>query len=105
MARKSRAWIVLVKRLTTQLLRHLSKTVDACEEFSLIHTKYFQNLAEPSNGERSLPAIQNTFQELKSLKKTLEYLAESCTEFRLDVSSDVAITSLGLWKKGSLHNN
>ena len=88
MVRRSRDWIVLVKRLTTQLLQHLSKTVDACEKFCLSHAVYFQNLSEPSNDDRSLPAIQITFDELESLKKTLESLAESCAEFAQDVSLD-----------------
>jgi hypothetical protein len=92
MIRKSRDWIVLVKRLTTQLLQHLSETVNACEKFCLNHAVYFQNLSEPSNGDRSLPAIQITFDELESLKKTLESLAESCSEFAQDVSLDRPIT-------------
>ena len=91
MARKSRDWVVLVKRLTTQLLQQLSKTVDACEKFCLNHVVYFQNLSELPNGERSLPAIQITFEELESLKKTLEFLAESCAEFAQDVSLDPSI--------------
>jgi hypothetical protein len=86
MVRKSRDWIVLVKRLTTQLLQHLSETVDACENFCLNHAVYFQNLSEPPNGDRSLPAIQITFGELELLKKRLESLAERCSEFAQDVS-------------------
>jgi hypothetical protein len=85
-ARKSRDWIVRAKRLTTQLLQHLSKTVDAYENFCLRHAVYFRNLTEKPNGDRWLPAIQVAFEELESLKKTLELLAESCREFAKDVS-------------------
>ena len=92
MVRKSCDWIVLVKRLTTQLLQQLSKTVDTCEKFCLNHAVYFQNLSELPNGERSLSAIQITFDELESLKKTLEFLAESCAEFAQEVSLDLPIT-------------
>lgn len=88
MVRKSRDWIVLVKRLTTQLLQHLSKTVDACEKFCLNHAVYFQNLSEPPNGDRSLPAIKITFDELESLKKALEWETESCSVFAKEVSLD-----------------
>jgi hypothetical protein len=68
--------------------KHISK------KFCLNHAVYFQNLSEPPNGERLLPAIQITFDELESLKKTLEFLAESCAEFAQDVSLDLLITSL-----------
>jgi len=93
MVRKSRDWVVLVKRLITLLLRHLSQTVDACEVFCLNHTKYFQNLSELPNGERLLTDIQNTFDELKSLKKTLKCLAESCTDFSLDLELHIILKS------------
>jgi hypothetical protein len=93
MVRKSRDWVVLVKRLTTQLLQYLSRTVDACEKFCLNHAVYFQNLSELPNGDRSLPAIQITFDELESLKKTLESLAESCAEFAQEVSLNHLSTS------------
>jgi hypothetical protein len=85
MVRKSRDWVVLVKRLTTQLLQYLSKTVDACENFCLNHAIYFQNLSNPRDSGRSLAAIQITFTELDSLRKELEFLAESCAEFAQDV--------------------
>lgn len=104
MVRKSRDWIILAKRLTTNLLKYLSKTVDACENFCLNHAIYFLNLSEPPNGERSLPAIQITFNELESLKKELESLAESCAEFAHDVSLDHLINSSGLFKNCTLHN-
>jgi hypothetical protein len=88
MVRKSRDWVVLVKRLTTQLLQYLSKTVDTCENFCLNHAVYFQNLSNPPNAGRSLAAIQITFTELDSLRRELERLAESCTEFGQDVGLD-----------------
>jgi hypothetical protein len=88
MVRKSRDWVVLVKRLTTRLLQYLSKTVDACENFCLNHAIYFQNLSNPPDGRKSLCAIQITFAELGSLRKKLEFLAESCTEFAQDVGLD-----------------
>ncbi|KAE9375126.1 hypothetical protein N431DRAFT_402425 [Stipitochalara longipes BDJ] len=91
--RKSRDWIILAKGLTTKLLLHLSKTVDACEEFCLNHALYFQDLSEPPNGDRSLPAIQITFFELGVLRKTLESLTESCTEFARDLELHLMLES------------
>jgi hypothetical protein len=70
------------------LLQCLSKTVDACEIFCVNHAIYFQNLSNPSDGGRSLQAIQITFTELDSLRNELECLTESCTEFAQDVGLD-----------------
>jgi hypothetical protein len=74
---RPRDWIVLVKRLTTQLLECLSKTVDAFKKFCLDDAIYFRNFSR-LYGNRSLHTIQITFEELEALKKTLEYLAARC---------------------------
>jgi hypothetical protein len=86
MVKSSRDWIVQVKRLTTQSLQCMSKTVGAWENFCLNHGIYFENLSSPFNGERSLRAIEITFTELGSLRNELEYLAESCSEFAQEAS-------------------
>jgi hypothetical protein len=83
--RKSHNWVVQVRRLSKQLSQDLSKTVDACERFCLKHAIYFQNLPESTDGQ-PLSAIQATFDELESLKKTLNYLAERCEDFAREVS-------------------
>jgi hypothetical protein len=88
MVRKSRDWVVQVRRLSRQLSQDLSKTVNACERFCLKHAVYFRNLSESAESDRSLPAMQTTFDELESLKKTLESLAERCDDFAQDVSLD-----------------
>jgi L-fucose mutarotase/ribose pyranase (RbsD/FucU family) len=59
---------------------------------------YFKSLTEQPNGDRWLPAIQVAFNELESLKKTLESLAESCEEFAQDVSLIRPITFKGFAK-------
>jgi hypothetical protein len=93
MVRKSRDWVVQVRRLSRQLSQDLSKTVDACERFCLKHAVYFRNLSESADGHRSLPAMQSTFDQLESLKKTLESLAERCDDFARDVSLDCLSSS------------
>jgi hypothetical protein len=94
MVRKSFDWVLQVKRLTTQLLQSLSKTVDACENFCLNHAIYFQNLYNPLDGKQSLVAIQVTFDKLESLKKDLGYIAERCSQFAKDVSLNRPMNSL-----------
>jgi hypothetical protein len=86
--RKSHNWVVQARRLSKQLSQDLSKTVDTCERFCLKHAIYFRNLSEPADGHRPLSAIQTTFDELESLKKTLESLAERCDDFAREVSLD-----------------
>jgi hypothetical protein len=80
--RKSRDWVVQARRLSRQLSQDLSKTVHAYERFCPKHA-----------GRRPLSAIQKTFDELESLKKTLESLAERCDDFARDVSLDRPSTS------------
>jgi hypothetical protein len=84
-----------VRRLSRQLAQDLSKTVNACERFCLQHAVYFQNLPESESacGRRPLAAIQTTFDELESLKKIFESLAERCDDLARDVSSDRPSTS------------
>jgi hypothetical protein len=94
MVRKSFDWVLQVRRLTIQLLQHLSETVDACENFCLNHTIYFQNLSNLLDGERSLTAIQITLNELESLKKQLECKVERCSQFAKDVSLNRLMNSL-----------
>ncbi|KAN0112261.1 hypothetical protein V8E51_005212 [Hyaloscypha variabilis] len=91
--RRSRDWIILAKGLTTKLLLHLTKTVDACEEFCLNHAIFFQHLSGPPNGDRSLGAIQITFFELAVLRKTLESLTERCAEFAKDLELHLMLES------------
>jgi hypothetical protein len=81
--RKSHEWVVRVRSLSKKLSQGLSKTVDACEKFCLRDAVYFLN---GSKSDQSLRAIQMTFAELESLKKALEYLAQSCDDFVPDVS-------------------
>jgi hypothetical protein len=80
--------------LSKQLSQDLSRTVDACERFNLRHAVYFKNLSESANGHRPLSAIQITFDELESLKKTLESLAERCDDFAREVSLDLLLKGL-----------
>jgi hypothetical protein len=88
--RKSHEWVVRVRSLSKTLSQGLSKTVDACEKFCLRDAVYFQN---GPKSDHSLRAIQITFTELESLKKTLEYVAQSCDDFVPDVSYVVCNTS------------
>lgn len=83
--RKSRDWVIKVQRLTIYLLQELSKTVEDCERL-FNYNMCFQDLPDrPKSRDRSLLAIQNTLDELQSLKKTLESLTEKCAHFARDV--------------------
>jgi len=64
----------------------LSKTVNACEKFCLKYAVYFQNLSQPISSHLLFASIQEIFDELESLKETLESWTERCDDFVGDVS-------------------
>ncbi|KAH8752719.1 hypothetical protein F5882DRAFT_385800 [Hyaloscypha sp. PMI_1271] len=92
--RRSRDWVVQVRRLSKQLSQDISKTVDACERFCCKYPIYFRNLPGSPDVHLSLAAIQTTFDRLELLKKTLESLAERCDDFARDLELHLIVENI-----------
>lgn len=93
-ARKSRTWVIQVRMLTKLLLIGLSKTVNACEKFCTKYAIYFRNQSQPALIESYFAAIQETFDELDSLKQTLESCAERCDDFVRDLEHQLILENI-----------
>ena len=84
--RQAKQWIIDFKGLPNELLLKLSKTTESCEEFYRDHRTDFQNISEKSPDCQLLLAVKPPLKELKSIRKTLEGLADECDNFTQDVS-------------------
>ncbi|KAH9210687.1 hypothetical protein DL95DRAFT_465582 [Leptodontidium sp. 2 PMI_412] len=105
--RRSRDWIVQVRMLSKELSMELSKTVHACERFCLKYAVYFQDPAELPNEYRTLPAIQNIFDQLESLKMTLEYLTERCDNYIRELETQLSLENnqVGILQQKMTHDS
>lgn len=93
MVRRSRDWVVGVRRLLRKLSKQLSETVDACQHFHNHGSRYIRDLPDLKDHHRLFPAIWSAFNELQVLGKRLAAMADLCGDFAQDVSSDYSLRS------------
>jgi Zn-finger domain-containing protein len=73
--------------LAAQESDRLSQTVSALEKFVREYEVYFHDLSELAQSHPLLVAIRNEFEELQSLKTSLELVEKRPSQFARNVST------------------
>ncbi|KAI1611968.1 hypothetical protein EDD36DRAFT_419828 [Exophiala viscosa] len=92
--------VLSVKSVVTRLLGDLTKTVDACDGFHDTFVPEFLKVPDTSHRNRLLYELPETYRELRTLGKELEFLVQRVDEFARELEFRL---NLQMHQTGSLH--